>query len=57
MFCLTLDIDECANDENDCDTNALCANTEGSYICRCLNGYEDDGRICVGMCHLLFRVF
>lgn len=57
MFCLTSDIDECANDDNDCDTNALCTNTEGSYICRCLKGYEGDGRICVGMCHLLYRVF
>ena len=53
MFCLTSDVDECAGGENDCDTNALCTNTEGSYICRCLRGYDGDGRNCEGMGHLL----
>lgn len=45
-----LDIDECTDkDRNDCDPNALCTNTEGSYVCRCLKGYEGDGRNCTGM--------
>ena len=45
-----LDIDECANeDENDCDANALCTNTEGSYVCRCMKGYEGDGSLCTGI--------
>lgn len=44
-----LDIDECANEyENDCDANALCTNIDGSYICRCIRGYEGDGRVCTG---------
>lgn len=45
-----VDIDECANDdENDCDTNALCTNTEGSYVCRCMKGYKGDGQNCAGI--------
>lgn len=44
-----VDADECDNAEtNDCNLNALCNNTEGSYTCRCLTGYEGDGRICTG---------
>ena len=43
------DKDECANDEtNECDPNALCTNTERSYVCRCLSGYQGDGRKCTG---------
>lgn len=49
IFCLITDIDECATSENnDCDPNALCSNTEGSYVCRCLSGYQGDGRNCEG---------
>lgn len=49
VFSPTLDYDECADeDQNECDPNALCTNTEGSYVCRCLRGYEGDGRNCTG---------
>jgi len=49
IFSPTLDYDECANeDQNECDPNALCTNTEGSYVCRCLRGYEGAGRNCTG---------
>ena len=42
-------MDECASPEaNECDTNALCTNTDGSYICGCLSGYQGDGRNCTG---------
>ena len=44
-----IDIDECNSTKtNLCDLNALCANTEGSYACRCLKGYEGDGTNCTG---------
>ena len=46
LFCV--DIDECENGENVCDANALCSNTPGSYVCRCIRGFEGDGRTCVG---------
>ena len=44
------DIDECESSlrSNNCSINALCTNTEGSYICRCGKGYEGDGRNCKG---------
>jgi len=49
MQSLITEIDECENEElNDCDPNALCTNTEGSYVCRCRGGYTGDGEICTG---------
>ena len=43
------DIDECATpDTNECDTNAECSNTEGSYTCSCRVGYTGDGKNCAG---------
>lgn len=48
-FVNLLDFDECADNKTDkCAPNALCTNSEGSYVCRCLKGYEGDGRRCVG---------
>lgn len=46
-FFTRLDLDECAI-PNECDLNALCINTEGSYVCRCRKGFEGDGRNCTG---------
>ena len=46
-FFTRLDLDECAI-PNECDLNALCTNTEGSYVCRCRKGFEGDGRNCTG---------
>ena len=48
MFLLS-DVDECVTPEtNECDSKALCTNTDGSYVCRCLKGFEGDGKICTG---------
>ena len=47
----SLDIDECAENEQICEANAgSCVNTVGGYECRCQNGYQFDNsrRICVG---------
>ena len=45
----TPDTDECASpDENECASKALCTNTEGSYLCSCLVGYQGDGKNCTG---------
>ena len=44
---LHVDINECGSDDfNNCDENAQCTNTEGSYTCSCNPGYTGDGIIC-----------
>lgn len=49
-----VDRDECENDDfSDCDPNALCTNTDGSYVCRCLRGYMGDGKNCTGIIFFL----
>ena len=49
IFFLDLDVDECSNVRtNECDPNAKCTNTEGSYACHCREGYKGDGNNCTG---------
>ena len=43
------DINECTQDLDDCSSLAECSNTVGSYECRCIIGYEGDGKVCSGM--------
>ena len=40
------DIDECAIDTHNCDENANCTDTDGSFQCACLSGYEGNGTFC-----------
>ncbi len=43
------DIDECTDSNlNNCDRNATCINTEGSFTCACNEGYSGNGVICKG---------
>ncbi|RNA27933.1 hypothetical protein BpHYR1_013493 [Brachionus plicatilis] len=42
---LCKDANECLN-ENECQKNALCFNTEGSYKCVCKDGYIGNGIFC-----------
>ena len=42
------DINECMANTDDCDTNAVCTNTPGSFTCDCNQGYSGDGLNCVG---------
>ena len=44
-----LDIDECANNTDNCDVNAYCNNTVGSYNCTCHAGYTGNGTTCIGV--------
>ena len=44
-----LDVDECTNDQHSCHPLAKCSNTEGSYTCSCVLGYQGDGILqCAG---------
>ena len=43
-----LDLDECTTHTHNCDVNADCINTVGSYSCKCNAGYTGDGRTCSG---------
>ena len=50
FFFTPVDFDECESREsNDCDFNALCTNADGSYVCRCNEGYTGDGKNCTGI--------
>ncbi|MFO7825950.1 MAG: calcium-binding EGF-like domain-containing protein, partial [Cyclobacterium sp.] len=40
------DIDECADNTDNCDNNATCSNTPGSFTCACNDGWEGDGTSC-----------
>ena len=42
------DVNECVSGTDNCDANAVCTNTNGSYICTCNAGYEGDGVTCTG---------
>ena len=43
-----VDINECKLNTDECDINASCNNTEGSYQCTCNSGYQGTGLTCVG---------
>ena len=45
---LLIDIDECTNGSHDCDMNANCTNTEGTFTCQCITGYYGNGYNCTG---------
>ena len=34
---------------DDCDENATCRDTDGSFTCTCNEGYMGDGQTCEGM--------
>ncbi|MEK6799202.1 MAG: EGF domain-containing protein [Planctomycetota bacterium] len=40
------DIDECTLGTDNCDLNASCANTQGSFTCACNAGYSGNGVTC-----------
>ena len=54
---LHVDMNECeSNDSNNCDENAQCTNTEGSYTCSCNPGYTGDGVSCTSKLTTLLAI-
>lgn len=45
MFLFQTDMNEC-DLANDCDPDAECVNSDGSYTCTCRDGYSGDGKTC-----------
>ncbi|XP_075992325.1 multiple EGF like domains 8 [Anticarsia gemmatalis] len=46
------DVDECGLNLHDCNENAICNNTHGSYTCKCKQGYNGDGKTsCTRTCY------
>ena len=43
-----IDIDECATNTDNCDENALCTDTIGSFTCACNAGFSGNGVTCQG---------
>ncbi|XP_058017432.1 pro-epidermal growth factor-like [Ahaetulla prasina] len=41
-----VDIDECTRGSHNCNRDALCLNTLGSYVCACQSGFVGDGSRC-----------
>ena len=46
--CSSTDNNECSLGTHTCDRNANCTDTDGSYNCTCINGFEGDGFSCIG---------
>ncbi|MFO0745476.1 MAG: EGF domain-containing protein [Myxococcota bacterium] len=44
---LCVDVDECAQDADDCDANATCQNASPGFACKCKLGFEGDGHHCL----------
>lgn len=42
------DQDECSAEDHNCNLNADCVNTPGSYRCACKDGFVGDGFSCSG---------
>ena len=43
------DINECLTKPSPCSSNATCMNTDGSFVCQCMEGYTGNGTICEGI--------
>ena len=53
-FSFYIDLDECTTNSHNCDGDATCANTVGSFNCTCNQGYSGDGITCSGERHDMY---
>ena len=51
-FILSIDINECELERDNCHIYATCSDIVGSFECTCNNGFEGDGVNCTGMYEL-----
>lgn len=42
-----IDVDECSLGQHQCGGFSRCYNTQGSYKCKCKEGYRGDGMNCM----------
>lgn len=56
-----VDVNECTGETDNCDDDATCTNTKGSFVCTCDQGYSGNGVTCSGMFFLykgkLYQVY
>ncbi len=48
IFFFASDVNECTEGTDNCNINALCTNTVGSFTCACNEGFSGDGVDCEG---------
>ncbi len=51
------DVDECKDNDHNCDENAVCSNTIGSFNCICNGGFIGSGVICTGKYLIVIIIF
>ena len=47
-------MNECSINNGGCSSDATCTNTDGSFICKCNNGYFGNGVSCTGEILIIF---
>ena len=47
IYILPTDVNECDTNEHNCDQNAYCVNTFGSFDCTCRRNFAGNGTYCV----------
>jgi len=57
LYLPKIDIDECSTNNGGCHINANCINTQGSFSCRCNQGYIGNGFDCSGKNFYYFFFF
>ena len=48
LIVVLADSNECALGTHNCNNNATCTNTDGSFTCTCATGFNGNGMTCEG---------